>query len=559
MFRKLPIGISDFRELRENNNYYVDKSLFIKEVLNRHGKVILLPRPRRFGKTLNLSMLRYFLEKNDDNLAYLFQGLAIEQETEIMAHQGQYPVIFMTFKDCQEPTAEHCFEHICRLLKNLYQAHKTLLYSELSQEEQQDYDRITTERGKRIDWEEALSFLMRLLRRKTGKRVIVLLDEYDTPIHAGQEHGYYEEIILFMRNFLSSAFKDNSDLEKAVVTGILRIAKESIFSGLNNLEVLSLLCSEFQDCFGFTEAEVKGLIEDFALADEASILKMWYDGYLFGKRVIYNPWSILCFLGSQDRIAKPYWINTSSNALLHEIITRTDPSFQTQIERLLADGSIQSPLNENIVLRDLKNNETNIWSLLVFSGYLKSVSLAYQENEIIYELTIPNLEVRSFYRHTIQDWLQQTIGSQRLRDLLHALIETDWETFGELLQEMVLALLSYHDTAGKEPERVYHAFVLGLLTNLNDRYLIRSNLESGYGRYDVLMIPRNPGVPGFVFEFKKFNPKKDKNAEDAMQNALQQILDRQYATELREHQVKEIWGIGVVISGKQVWVSSSLL
>ncbi len=557
---RIPLGLSDFKELRENDYYYVDKSLFIAEILNRSDKVLLIPRPRRFGKTLNLSMLRYFFEKRDDSLSSLFKGLAIEADQEAMQHQGQYPVIFLSFKDCKASSMEECLSQIRGLLIELYEEYHPFLYTNATQKEQENYDKIMKEEQELRNWETALKFLMRLIHQQTELRVIVLLDEYDTPIHAGQEHGYYDEIVLFMRNLLSGALKDNSDLEKGVVTGILRIAKESIFSGLNNLGVFSLLELEFQDCFGFTEAEIKRLIKDFSLnSTEASNLSLWYNGYLFGMRVIYNPWSVLTFISRRQRVPRPYWINTSSNALLREIITRSDPSFQTQIERLLADASIQSPLNENIVLRDLKNNETNIWSLLVFSGYLKSVSLEYREDEIIYELTIPNLEVRSFYRHTIQDWLQETIGSQRLRDLLHALIQADWETFGELLQEMVLALLSYHDTAGQEPERVYHAFVLGLLTNLNDRYLIRSNLESGYGRYDVLMIPRKPDEPGFVFEFKKFNPKKDKNAVDAMQSALQQISDRQYATELREHQVKAIWGIGVVIKGKQVWVSSSLL
>jgi hypothetical protein len=557
---RIPLGLSDFKELRENDYYYVDKSLFIAEMLNRSDKVLLLPRPRRFGKTLNLSMLRYFFEKQQDSLASLFKGLAIEANQEAMSHQGQYPVIFLSFKDCKASSIEKCLSQIRGLIIELYEEYQPLLYQEATQKERENYDKIIKEEQHLRNWEMALKFLMRLIHQKTGQRVIVLLDEYDTPIHAGQEHGYYDEIILFMRNLLSGALKDNTDLEKGVVTGILRIAKESIFSGLNNLGVFSLLEFEFQDCFGFTETEIKQLTQDFSLnSTDVSNLTLWYNGYLFGNVVIYNPWSVLTFISRRQRVPRPYWINTSSNALLRELITRTDPSFQSQIQKLLANESIQSPLNENIVLRDLKNNETNIWSLLVFSGYLKSLSLAYQEGELIYELTIPNLEIRSFYRHTIQDWLQQTIGSQRLRELLQALIQTDWEAFGELLQELVLAVLSHHDTAGQEPERVYHAFVLGLLTNLNDRYSIRSNLEAGYGRYDVLMSPKNLDNPGFVFEFKKFNPKKEKTVQETIQNALQQISDRQYATELREEQVKEIWGIGIAIQGKQVALSCSLL
>jgi len=560
MSHKIPIGLSDFREIRENDYYYVDKSLFIQEIINCSGKVLLLPRPRRFGKTLNLSMLRYFFEKRQESLAHLFKGLAIEQKTEVMQHQGQYPVIFLSFKDCKETTAEKCLFRIRRLLKNLYQEYKPLLYPEQLKEERVDYDTITEQRGEIGDWEEALSFLMRLIRRQTGKRVIVLLDEYDTPIHAGQEFGYYDEIIVFMRNLLSGALKDNIDLEKGVLTGILRIAKESIFSGLNNLSVFSLWRSEFQNSFGFTESEIKLLSEDFSLSNtQLSALKTWYDGYFFGKRVIYNPWSVLNFLASSDRVPCPYWINTSSDTLLRDLITYSEPGFQTQIETLLSGGSIQTPLYENIVLRDLRNNEQNIWSLLVFSGYLKSETIGFSEDELIYDLTIPNREVRSFYRQTIRVWLQQTLGSQRLRELLHSLTQADWRIFAKRLKEIVLSVLSYHDTAGDAPERVYHAFVLGLLTHLSDRYIIRSNQESGYGRYDVLMIPQNKEAPGFVFEFKKIDPPEDNNADEAMQSALQQIKDRQYATELREPGVKPIWGIGVVVDGKQVWVETVLL
>ncbi len=559
MSQKLPIGVSDFKEVREDDYYYVDKSLFIKEVIERSAKVLLLPRPRRFGKTLNLSMLRYFFEKREDSLAHLFEGLAISQEASIMPHQGQYPVIFLTFKSCKASNMEQCFSQIRGVLLKCYREYKPLIYEALTIDDKLIYDQIIQEQGHTRNWEEALSFLMQLFHRQTGKRVIVLLDEYDTPIHAGQEHGYYEEIVLFMRIMLGNALKDNSDLEKGVVTGILRIAKESIFSDFNNLDVLSLLRSEFQDCFGFTEAEIEQLSIDFSLAELVEILKKWYNGYLFGNRVIYNPWSILSFLASQDRFPRPYWINTSGNALLREIITRTEPTFQAQIETLLAGGKITTPLNENIVLRDLEHNEQNIWSLLVFSGYLKPVSFQLKEEEPIYDLAIPNREVLAFYRNTIQVWVQKTVGSQRLQQLLRALTQTDFKTFGKLLKEMVLAVLSYHDIAGKKPERVYHAFVLGLLTNMTASYQIRSNRESGYGRYDVLMIPLNPNEPGFIFEFKKIDKPEEKNAADAMQSALEQIQTQQYAAELREHDVKKIWGIGVVVSGKRVWVENLAL
>jgi hypothetical protein len=555
MSHQLPIGLSDFKEVREENYYYVDKSLFIQEVMNRSSKVLLLPRPRRFGKTLNMSMLRYFLEKREDNLAHLFKGLAISKDSESMQHQGQYPVIFLTFKSCKGPTYETCFSEIRGVLLKCYLESKPVIYQALTQEEKLFYDNITQEQGQSRNWEEALSFLMRLLHQQTGKRVIVLLDEYDAPIHAGQEHGYYDEIILFMKLLLGNALKDNSDLEKGVVTGVLRVAKESIFSDLNNLDVLSLLEFEFQDCFGFTESDIQQLITDFSLA-EAEVLKNWYNGYLFGERVIYNPWSVLSFLSRKKKQPRPYWINTASESLLRDIITRTAPGFQDQIETLLAGGTITSPLNENIVLRDLEYNESNIWSFLVFSGYLKPVKMIPQRLLPLYELAIPNLEVYSFYEQTLQSWIQLQIGSQRLQNLLRALTQTDFDTFGSLLEEMVLAVLSYHDTAGKEPEKVYHAFVLGLLTHLMDRYVIRSNRESGYGRYDVLMIPHNKTEPGFIFEFKKVNRPKEEDESEAMESALAQIKEKQYATELQDLGIKQIWGIGVVVDKKQVWLES---
>lgn len=553
---KLPIGLSDFKKLRENDYYYIDKSLFIKEILNRSSEVILLPRPRRFGKTLNMSMLRYFLEKREESLAHLFKDLAIAQDPSIMQHQGEYPVIFLTFKSCKGSTLEKCLSEIHGVLLKCYQEYKSLIYPTLTPEEKILYDNITQEKGQSRDWENALSFLMQLLRKQTGKRVIVLLDEYDVPIHAGQEYGYYEEIVLFMKLLLGNALKDNSDLEKGVITGVLRIAKESIFSDLNNLDVLSLLRPEFDKYFGFTEEEIEKLSKDFALNKFTEVLKKWYNGYLFGNRVIYNPWSIISFLMSEDKFPRPYWINTASESLLRDIITRTEPSFQEQIETLLAGATITTPLNENIVLRDLEYSEQNIWSLLVFSGYLKPVKMIQQRLRPLYELAIPNLEVYSFYEETLQNWIQRRIGSKRLQNLLHALIQTDFNTFSVLLKEMVLAILSYHDTAGDEPEKVYHAFVLGLLTHLMDSYVIRSNRESGYGRYDVLMIPHQKDAHGFIFEFKKLNHSQEKSQVEAMKNALNQIKKKQYATELRDLGVKSIWGIGVVVDKKQVWVES---
>ncbi|MCP4546799.1 MAG: AAA family ATPase [bacterium] len=554
---QISLGLSDFKKLREQGFYYVDKSLFIAEVLQRSSEVLLLPRPRRFGKTLNLSMLRWFFEQSAQSAAHLFEGLAVADDAGAMRHQGQYPVIYLTFKDCKAASAQEAFRKIGRLFSDLYRDHKPRLYSMLDKEEQQRYQSIIANEADTVAWQDALAFLMALLHRNSGKQAVVLIDEYDTPIHSAHEYGYYDDMVLFMRGMLGKALKDNNDLLRSVLTGILRIAKESIFSDLNNLLACSLLSTHFQDCFGFTETEVERLIADFDAADGEDI-KIWYDGYRFGKRTIYNPWSVLNFLVSGDPGPKPYWINTGGNTLLRRLLTRTDPRFQTHIETLLAGGTVTTPLNENAVLRDLGANDVNIWSLLVFSGYLKPVSAALREDEWIYELAIPNREVRSFYRIILRDWIRQKAGS-RIDDLLHALLQADWRSFGKLLRDTVTAVLSYHDTAGDEPERVYHAFVLGLLTHLSDRYHIRSNRESGYGRYDMLMIPRNSGAPGFVFEFKKVDYPDDADAKAAMRSALLQIRQRDYAAELREHGITAIWGVGVVVEGKTVRTESVLL
>lgn len=557
MTASIALGLSDFKQLREENYYYVDKSQFIAEVVYDKTQVLLLPRPRRFGKTLNLSMLRYFFESTSENTTQLFNGLAIAEDAEAMQHQGQYPVIYLTFKDCKETTAEDAFFRMGGLFANLYLENKTNLFDLLNEEEKQFYKKITSREADAKTLQEALAFLMRLLHQRSGKRVVVLLDEYDTPIHAAYEYDYYNEMVVFIRGLLGVALKDNKYLEKSVVTGILRIAKESIFSGLNNLMVYSLLSTRFQDYFGFTEAEVETLIADFSIKN-AEDIRIWYNGYRFGEKVIYNPWSVLSFITSGDPWPIPYWINTSDNALLRGLLTHAEPQFQAQIENLLAGGTVTTTLNENAVLRDITANAVNIWSLLVFSGYLKPIARTLQESEWVYELTIPNLEVRAFYRNTLQDWVRQRTGS-RLDLLLQALVNANWKDFSKLLRDTVLAVLSYHDTAGDEPERVYHAFILGLLTHLSDHYQIRSNRESGYGRYDVLMIPRDVKVPGFVFEFKKVDRPEDKDAEAAMHSALQQIRERDYALELREQGVATIWGIGVVVEGKTVWTESILL
>ncbi|MEI6258621.1 MAG: AAA family ATPase [Deltaproteobacteria bacterium] len=555
---KPPIGVSDFKKLREEERYYVDKSLLIQKVWESGADILLLPRPRRFGKTLNLSMLRYFFEKTEDSNAYLFDLLFISGQPEIMAHQGRYPLIYLTFKDVKESTWEDCLEKLKLLISMELRRHTHLFHTSLHDEEVRQHALLLNQEAGKSLSEQALFLFMQWINRATGQKIIVLIDEYDTPIHAGHQYGYYDEVILFMRNLLSGAFKDNSCLKKGVITGVLRISKESIFTGLNNIEVHSILSSNFDQEFGFTEPEMEQILTDFEV-EHSQEVKDWYNGYMFGKQIIYNPWSILSFLNRKERIFQPFWIDSSSNDLVCDLILNGPISLRESVETLLRGESISSALPENIVLRDIAATEENIWSLLTFSGYLKSLNPRQEHTRILYDLSIPNMEVLSFYEDTIQVWLRRQIGDHRLQQLLKALMQEDIAGFEQYLAEMVQTVLSYHDTSGDEPERVYHAFVLGLLVNLGFQYQVRSNRESGYGRYDVMLIPKDPRQTGFVFEFKKVNVKYDKTPKTAMKSALKQIKDRQYALELRQAGVQKILGIGVVVHKKKVWVESVVL
>jgi len=555
---KPPVGYSDFKNLREQELYYVDKTLLIKKIWENPSQVLLFPRPRRFGKTLNLSMLRYFFEKTEDSNAYLFDLLFISGQPEIMAHQGRYPLIYLTFKDVKESTWEDCLEKLKLLISMELRRLTHLFHKSLYDEEViQHALLLNQEAGKSLS-EQALFLFMQWINRATGHKIIVLIDEYDTPIHAGHQYGYYDEVILFMRNLLSGAFKDNSCLKKGVITGVLRISKESIFTGLNNISVSSITRPEFSSYFGFTEPEVENMLNEFSV-EHPDEVKSWYNGYVFGNQVIYNPWSILNFLNSEDRQLQPFWIDSSSNDLVRDLILNGPISLRESVETLLRGESICSALPENIVLRDIAATEENIWSLLTFSGYLKALNPRQVHTRILYDLSIPNMEVLSFYEDTIQVWLRRQIGDHRLQQLLKALIQEDIAGFEQYLAEMVQTVLSYHDTSGDEPERVYHAFVLGLLVNLGSQYQVRSNRESGYGRYDMMLIPKDSRQTGFVFEFKKVNSKYDKTPKTAMKNALKQIHDRHYALELRQAGVQKILGIGVVVHKKKVWVESVTL
>ena len=576
--KKFSVGESDFKQVISGNYYYVDKSLFIKDIIDRGNKIILIPRPRRFGKTLNISMLKYFydccpetfftsspspenqLPGTNNTYKDLFNSLDINDAgPEYTDKMGQYPVIFLTFKDIKEPDWETCFFKIKKLIQKEYLKHDYLLNnSVLKPQEAAYFKRIIELEGNKGEYEFSLEYLLIFLNRYYGKQVVILIDEYDEPIHAGFDKGYYDEIISFTRNFLSGGLKDTGQyLEKGVLTGVLRIAKESIFSGLNNPGVFTLLEEEFDDRFGFTENEIEKMLKDFNIFHMVDQVRDWYNGYTFGKKTIYNPWSICNFLASISKEPQPYWINSSENEIVKKLLTKGGKELKEELEQLVQGESIEKIIEKDIVLKDVFSSENLIWSFLLMGGYLKQIAKRKDASEdIYYKLAIPNLEVKNFYRRTIQQYFTNKIENKKLEMMLKALIKGDIDVFEEIFAEYVTNAMSFFDMAG-DPEKVYHAFVMGLLLWLYPAYQIKSNRESGFGRYDIMIIPGDVSKLGYVIEFKKV--RKNETAESAAESALKQIEDKQYETELIERGITNIKKLAIVFSGKDVFVKEKSL
>ena len=551
---KLPVGISDFKKLRDENCYYIDKSLLIKEILDADSEVILFPRPRRFGKTINLSMLRYYFEKSQDDRSYLFNDLAISSaEERYKKVQSSYPVIFLTFKDVKQDTQKRAYIKLKQVIARLYKTHDYLLKGNtLGTFEKENYKRILSGQGDLVFYEMALKDLSDYLERYYQKRVFILIDEYDAPIESGYLNGYYSKIINFMRNFLSGGFKDNPSLKKGVMTGILRVAKESIFSGLNNLSVYSLINSKYNKYFGLLEEETEEILSHYEMKDRLQEVKSWYNGYNFGGSTVYNPWSIIRYI-ENDGDAKPYWVNTSSNSIIKRLISK-DAEVKEDLELLLKGENIQKEVSDHIVYGEIDKHSDYIWSFFLLSGYLKAENVNLEKGKLMCDLKIPNLEVYYLYENIIRDWFKVSIKNKQLNLMLKSLTTGDIETFENIFQEFVLESMSFFDTDGNEPEKVYHAFVLGMLVYLNDHYEVKSNRESGYGRYDVMLIPEDKNRKGIIMEFKKANLRKKESLEEAVDKALEQIEDRKYRQELLDRGVTEIMELGLAFAGKEVLV-----
>jgi hypothetical protein len=565
--KSLLIGQSDFRKFRQYDGYYVDKSLFIQEVIETGYVVLLLPRPRRFGKTLNLSMLRYFFEKNESSQADLFTGLAIRDMPLFEQHQGRYPVIFLTFKDMKADSWSSLLRMLSSLIRAEFERHRYILDSNiLGVSEKQYFEAILNGKAKPEDYSMALQYLSSFLARYHNEDVVILIDEYDAPILSGYLRGYYDDVLDFMRNLLSGGFKDNPHLYKGVMTGILRVAKESIFSSLNNPGVFTLLSMEFNTVFGFTESEVKAMLDYYDLGEQYDLVSHWYNGYLFGGEVIYNPWSVLNYIMSKDKQFRPYWLNTGSTELLDRLVTRGGTELREELEALLVGQTITRPIYDSIVMRDLDTQNDLLWSFLLFSGYLKPSTQSIRRNW--YELAVPNEEVRLVYEDLIERWFKNKVELPQLEMMLTALEQGDVYLFERMLRIIVTEIMSYHDLSG-DPEKVYQALVLGMLVWLSPKYEIRTNRESGYGRYDMMFKPKPArsaefnGLPtevgttnetqrGIILEFKRVD--KGQKPEDVLEDALKQINDKAYTTELEAAGVTDILRLAVVFRGKEMWL-----
>ena len=564
MAKVISIGNQSFESMRERDNFYVDKTSFIKEWWENEDIVTLITRPRRFGKTLNMNMLECFFSNKYKDRGDLFEGLDIWKEEKYRKLQGTYPVIFLSFAGIKGNTFEMSKKQIGDKIVELYESNRFLLKSEcISDTEKKRYISFL-ERPMDEDVSYKLNEMSNYLRRYYGKKVIILLDEYDTPMQEAYVNGYWKELVAFTRSLFNATFKTNPYLERAIMTGITRVSKESIFSDLNNLVVVTTTSNQYETAFGFTEEEVFNALDEQGLSEKKQEVKSWYDGFTFGdSRDIYNPWSIINYL--KYKKFTTYWADSSSNGLINNLIQKGSPYIKTMLETLIRGEKINVIIDEQIVFSELDYSEDAVWSLMLASGYLKVISSEelnlIRESDNEYELAITNREILFMFRKMILRWF--TPAKMETNEFIKALINGDVESMNAYMNKVTLKTISYFDSGNspsdEEPERFFHGLVLGLMVDQTENYIITSNRESGYGRYDIMLEPidkSNENLPCIVIEFKVINPKKEKTLEETVEAALKQIEDKGYDAELVKRGVKKenIHHYGFAFKGKNVLI-----
>lgn len=545
----LPVGVENFEEIIDKGYYYVDKTLLIRDLIDLRGKVNLFTRPRRFGKTLNMSMLRYFFEKAEEDRRYLFQGTKIMDAGEkYRSEMGKYPVISLSLKSMKQGSYEEAFHCLKEEIADEFKKHLELLGKLETEDDRKKYDQLANRRAPGEEYLNSLQFLSQCLYSCYGSKAVILIDEYDVPLENAYFRGFYDRMVDLIRSLFESALKTNDALEFAVVTGCLRISKESIFTGLNNLNVISITDKTYAEHFGFTQEEVDRMLEHYGLMEKREDVKRWYDGYQFGDTEVYNPWSVINYVNSsyrdKDVLFKPYWSNTSSNSIVRTLVEKADISAKQEIEALIDGRTITKPIHEDITYDEMDSTQENLWNFLFFTGYLKKIS-EYQNGEDIYvEMAIPNSEVRYIYKNAVRRWFEEKTDKKDLSPLYESILNGDREKMAEILSENLMETISFYDYQ----ESYYHGFLAGMLKNIGN-YIVLSNRESGNGRPDLLL--KYPSVRGKAVILEIKVAKTYRELEQKCDEALEQIEAQRYEEPLRQEGYSDILKYGVAFYRKE--------